>query len=252
MDDVAPCRFVARNIDPQAANAIHDDDVARRFGFSGALVPGVELFAGATSPLVAAGGQAWLARGRIHLRFRRPVYDGEQVDVALADGRLTLTGQDGEVRALGSAGWDDAPPDVSGYVDAPLPVVLPDAPSTGPFGSIEEQGTVEANRAYLEAIGEPLDLYRDRALAHPGLLLRLGNLLLMRNVALGPWVHTSSSCRMLGPARLPARMAVRGEVTELYSRSGHDGVRYQALVLADDAPVMTVEQTALYRLAAGP
>lgn len=58
---VVPYAVVARNIDPHADNRIHDDDVAQRFGFTGALVPGVEVFAYATSPLVAAWGPATAA-----------------------------------------------------------------------------------------------------------------------------------------------------------------------------------------------
>jgi hypothetical protein len=134
MDDVAPYRVVARNIDPDADNAIHDDDVARRYGFTGALVPGVELFACATSPLVAAWGQRWLEAGRIDLRFRRPVYDGEELLVELRDGALTVTGPDGEVRCTGSAGLDaDPPPARRGpagldLVDAPLPAACATTP----------------------------------------------------------------------------------------------------------------------------
>jgi hypothetical protein len=108
---------------------------------------------------------------------------------------------------------------------------------------------VQANLDYLAAIDEPLALYREQSLAHPGLLLRLVNLLLMRNVALGPWVHTSSSCRLLAPARLPAEMTVRGAVRERWQRGGHDRVRYDALVLADGVPVMATDHTAIYRLA---
>lgn len=63
-------RFTARNIDPHADNAIHADDVAQEYGLTAALVPGVELLAGATSPLVAAWGQQWLAHGHLGLRFR--------------------------------------------------------------------------------------------------------------------------------------------------------------------------------------
>lgn len=247
-DDVPPYRVVARNIDPHADNAIHDDDVARRYGFTGALVPGVELFACATSPLVAAWGQRWLAGGRIDLRFRRPVYDGEQLLVQLHQGRLTVTGPDGDVRCVGSAGLDDDRPALGDQVDAPLPAPLRPDPELGPFGTVAEHGSVQANLDYLEAVGEPLALYREQSLAHPGLLLRLVNLLLMRNVELGPWVHTSSSCRLLAPARLPAEMTVRGTVRETWQRGGHDRVRYEALVLADAVPVMTADHTAIYRL----
>ena len=53
MAEPEPHRFVARVIE-EAQNKIHDDDGAQRFGFTGALVPGVELFARITTPLVAA------------------------------------------------------------------------------------------------------------------------------------------------------------------------------------------------------
>ena len=238
---------VARNIDPQADNAIHADDVAQQHGFSGALVPGVELFAYATSPLVAAWGLPWLSAGLVDLRFRRPVYDGEALVVALAGADLTVTGPDGVVRCVGTAAPTGGA--LRGrYVEAPLPGSLPADPVPGPLGTVVVDGPVADNLAYLDAIGEPLPVYRDEGIAHPGLLLRLVNLLLMRNVALGPWVHTSSRCRFLAPARLPAQVTVRGTVTEVFRRGGHDYVRYDALVLADDLPVLEVDHTAIYRL----
>jgi acyl dehydratase len=244
---VTPYRVRARNIDPQADNAIHADDVAQQHGFSGALVPGVELFAYATSPLVAAWGLPWLSSGLVDLRFRRPVYDGEALVVALSGADLTVTGPDGVVRCVGSAAPSGAAL-TAAYVDAPLPSVLPADPVLGPLGSLREAGDPSYNLEYLDAIGEPLSLYREQSIAHPGLLLRLVNLLLMRNVALGPWVHTSSRCRFLGLATLPADVVVRGTVTEVFRRGGHDYVRYDALVLADDRPVLEVDHTAIYRL----
>jgi acyl dehydratase len=244
---VAPYAVVARNIDPDADNAIHADDVAQQHGFSGALVPGVELFAYATSPLVAAWGPSWLSSGLVDLRFRRPVYDGEALAISLAGPDMTVTGPAGVVRCVGPASPGGGSL-LGSYVDAPLPEVLPTDPVLGPLGSVAVSGTVADNDAYLDAIGEPVPLYRERSVAHPGLLLRLVNLLLMRNVALGPWVHTSSRCRFLDLAALPADVVVRGTVTELFQRGGHDYVRYDALVLADDRPVLEVDHTAIYRL----
>ena len=241
-------RFVARVIE-ECDNKIHSDDVARRFGFSGALVPGVELFARTTTPLVAAWGEDWLSGGRIDLRFRRPAYDGEEMLVELDGERLAVTGPGGELRCVGAAGPTAPRPDLAGLADVPLPPSPVADPVVGPFGSIREPGTVAENDWYLDAIGEPLTLYRERSLAHPGLLLRLVNRLLMRNVALGPWIHTSSDCTFLGPARLPAEMIVHGRGTGVGRRGAHDEVRYDALVLAEGNPVLHVHHTALYRLA---
>ena len=249
MSAVPPSSFVARNIDPDADNAIHDDDVAQQLGFAGALVPGVELFARATTPLVQHWGERWLAGGRLALRFRRPVYDGEQVVVQLADEALAVTGPDGVVRSAGTAGLVDEPGPVPRPPRAPLPATLPDAPPDGPLGTVDEVVSVADGAAYVDAVGEPLPLYVERAIAHPGVLLRLVNLLLMRNVALGPWIHTASSCRLLAVAALPATMTVSGVVTERYERKGHAYVRYDALVQADGQPVLTADHTAIYRLA---
>ncbi|MGY1834384.1 hypothetical protein ACI79P_04660 [Blastococcus sp. SYSU DS0510] len=242
-----PHSFVAHVVE-ESTNKIHEDDVARRYGFDGALVPGVELFARTTTPLVAAWGAEWLSRGRIDLRFRRPTYDGDELLVDPADGRLTVSGPSGEVRCVGSAGLGADRPDLAGYAPVPAPRELLTDPVVGPMGSVSEAGTAERNDWYLDAIGEPLELYRQEGLVHPGLLLRLVNELLMQNVALGPWIHTSSDCRFLGAARLPVELTAHGRVTDVGRRGRHDEVRYDALVLAGDEPVLQVHHTALYRL----
>jgi acyl dehydratase len=247
MDAPAPHRFVARVIE-EAENKIHDDDVARRFGFGGALVPGVELFARITTPLVSAWGEQWLSGGRVDVRFRRPVYDGEELLVEMDDGRLTATGADGVVRCVGSAAREGTRPDLSGFAEIPAAPGPVDDPAVGPMGSVVETVTTEQNEWYLDAVGEPLPLYRDQGWAHPGMLVKAVHRLLTRNVALGPWIHTASDCTFLGVARLPARITSHGRVTGVGRRGANDEVRYDALIVADDAPVLHVRHTALYRL----
>ncbi len=249
MDAPVPHRFVARVIE-EAQNKIHDDDVAQQFGFTGALVPGVELFARITTPLVEAWGEEWLSGGRVDVRFRRPVYDGEELLVEMDGERLTVTGPDGEVRCLGSAGRTADRPDLTVFAEAPAAAEPVADPVVGPFGSVHEAVTVEQNEWYLDAVGEPLALYRDDAWAHPGMLVKAVHRLLTRNVALGPWIHTASDCRFLGVARLPAVVTSHGRVTHVGRRGANDEVRYDALVLADGAPVLHVRHTALYRLGA--
>ncbi len=249
MDTPAPHRFVARVVE-EAQNRIHHDDVAQQFGFTGALVPGVELFARLTTPLVAAWGDEWLSGGRIDVRFRRPVYDGEELLVEVRDGDLTATGPDGEVRCVGTATRTGDRPDLTGLVDEPGWAEPVDDPVAGPFGSVAEVLAVEQNQWYLDAIGEPLTLYRENSWAHPGMLLKAVHRLLTRNVVLGPWIHTASECTFLGVARLPALMTSHGRVTAVGRRGRHDEVRYDALVLADGEPVLHTRHTALYRLGA--
>jgi acyl dehydratase len=253
----APYRVRARNLVPDSDNKIHDDDVARRFGFSGALVPGVELFAYLTHPFVDAWGTDWFRGGRLAVRFRRPVYDGDELTAraepaaALGELDVTLVGEDDVVRAVGTAANADGDTAVRGHYEEtarPSPAwstagQLP----VGPLGSVTEPVTADGCAAYVAGVGETLPVYGD--LVHPGALLRVVNDILMQSVALGPWFHTASAGRFLAPAPIPQLLHAHGVVTECFERNGNAYVRYDALVLADDLPVVEVNHTAIYRLA---
>ena len=134
---------------------------------------------------------------------------------------------------MGSAGRTVDRPDLTGFAEVAAGAQLVPDPVVGPLGSVHETVTVEQNEWYLDAIGEPLALYRDNAWAHPGMLIKAVHRLLTRNVGLGPWIHTASDCRLLGVAPLPARMTSHGRVTSVGRRGRNDEVRYDALVLAD-------------------
>jgi acyl dehydratase len=243
---VQPYEVVAVNLDPAADNRIHDDDVAQRFGFAGALVPGVEVFALATAPLVQAWGEAFLGGGRLSLRFRRPVYDAERVTVTVTDGKVVLAGPDGAPRATGAVAPPAAQPAPRPYDVAPLPERLADAPEVGPFGTVVQVADPAACADYVRRVGDGHPLYAQ--LVHPGLLLRLVNLALMSNVSLGPWIHTASDCRFLGLARVGQQLSVRSHVREVFECKGHSYVAYDALVLADGEPVAEVDHEAIWRL----
>src|SRR5271168_4662542 len=106
MTQLQPHRVLARNLAKNSENKMHDDAVARRFGFRGGLVPGVEVFAYMSHMPVAKWGQAFLASGAMDGRFTKPVYDGELVLVTAedADGGLAIAVESGgEVCARGRA-----------------------------------------------------------------------------------------------------------------------------------------------------
>src|SRR5271154_5506405 len=74
-------RVEAYNTAKLSENKIHDDAVARRFGFGGGLVPGVDVMAYMMHVPIAKWGRAFLERGLIEARFVKPVYDGEITDI---------------------------------------------------------------------------------------------------------------------------------------------------------------------------
>src|SRR5438309_947388 len=81
-------RVKARNTAESPENKIHDDAVARQYGFRGGLVPGVTVYAYLTHPLVAAFGAAGLDRGA--RGFVHPGFFLDQANRAL-DKNVTLS-----------------------------------------------------------------------------------------------------------------------------------------------------------------
>src|SRR4029079_4590397 len=99
-------RVSAYNTSKHSENKIHDDTVARKYGFAGGLVPGVDVMAYMLHMPVAKWGRDFLERGLIEARFIKPVYDGEIAEVSAVEeaGGLTIEVQSkGDLCATGSA-----------------------------------------------------------------------------------------------------------------------------------------------------
>ena len=89
---IEPHRVSAYNTSKQSENKMHDDTVAKRYGFIGGLVPGVDVMAYMMHLPVAKWGRAFLERGLIEARFVKPVYDGELADVTGEERRFGFSG----------------------------------------------------------------------------------------------------------------------------------------------------------------
>src|SRR5579871_3161667 len=116
MSAITIYRVSAYNTAKQSENKMHDDTVARRFGFSGGLVPGVDVMAYMMHLPVARWGRAFLERGLIEARFVKPVYDGEITDVrgVEKDGVISIEVESrGELCASGTASLPATVPSLS-------------------------------------------------------------------------------------------------------------------------------------------
>src|SRR5438046_2451406 len=110
METSTEYRVRACNLSHASENKIHDDDVARRFGFRGGLVSGVEVYAYMTHLPVARWGVAWLERGTAECRFFKPLYDGKVATVSATEsaGALSMfVESEGERCATGAAALPD-------------------------------------------------------------------------------------------------------------------------------------------------
>src|SRR3954469_17838688 len=113
---IEPHRVSAYNTSKHSENKMHDDTVAKRYGFSGGLVPGVGVMAYMMHLPVARWGRDFLERGLIEARFLKPVYDGETAAVAAEekDGVLTIAVESrGQLCATGTASLPTAAPAVA-------------------------------------------------------------------------------------------------------------------------------------------
>jgi acyl dehydratase len=250
--------LVAQNDAVESENKIHDDAVARKFGFEGGLVPGVTVFGYLTWPAVSEWGRAWLESGTITARFAAPVYDGDQVEVVgeWQGGELQITAcTGGGQRATAAAGMPDRVSEPLALVDFPNdPIPSPDErPPATPevlgaitLGVVERTWRADLAGDYLALVSDDLAVYRDPPVAHPGWLLRAANYVLSRSVRLGPWIHVESEVRNHSVVTDGEVVATRGRVVDLFDRGGHRFVALDVLTSVGDRPVTSVRHTAIY------
>ena len=252
-------RVEAYNTAKQSENKMHDDTVARRFGFSGGLVPGVDVFAYMMHVPVARWGHDFLSRGLVEARFIKPVYDGEMADVTGEenDGVLAIEVKSGgQLCATGSASLPAAAPSVSiadfsetaAAVAERRPV---DTASYEPgkwLGTLPRSWAGEAAKEYLTDVRERDPIYADEGLGHPGLLQRVMNMVLVDNAILGPWIHVGSRMQLLSAANSGDELTARAKVTGNYEKKGHRFVELDALVVANGrTPVAHCQHIAIYQ-----
>ncbi len=206
-------------------NKIHDDSIARQFGFRGGLVPGVEVYAYMAHMPVARWGRNWLERGEADCRFLKPVYDGAIACITATDqdDGHSLNVESAGVRcATGRAFMPSDQRSPPPAVDS-LPRGIPPAErskaseiSLAPGRSLGV-APVTMDRAmfstYLDEIRETDPIYSVEGLVHPGQILWLANNALVQNVVLGPWIHVGSRVRDHDLARVGEQLTLGSKIT---------------------------------------
>jgi acyl dehydratase len=251
-------RVEAYNTAKLSENKMHDDTVARRFGFSGGLVPGVDVMAYMMHVPVARWGRAFLERGLIEARFVKPVYDGEITDVRgeEADGVISIEVESrGELCASGTASLTAIVPTFT----------LHDYPATAPvaerkpvgvssyelgkwLGSMPRTWEGEAASEYLNEVRERDPIFSREGFGHPGLLQRVMNRVLVDNAILGPWIHVGSRMQLLSAARSGDELTARARVIDVYEKKGHRFVELDALVVGNGiTPLAHCKHVAIYQ-----
>jgi len=255
---ISPYHVSAYNTAKASENKIHDDATARRFGFRGGFVGGVNVYAYMTHQPVARWGRAWLEGGTDSARFIKPVYEGDIAEVSAVEDADDLA------LAVHSQGLLCA----TGHAE--LPRVAEPAPALDDFKAVPPRANRVAADETSLAVGDwlgmtPLPmtavsqaqdladiretdpLYQREGIVHPGTILRCCNWVLTHNVILPAWIHMGSTVRNLGLAHVGDTLTVRARITKNYEHKGHKWVELDALVVANErTPVIRAIHTAIY------
>jgi acyl dehydratase len=255
---IEPYRVSAYNTSKHSENKMHDDTVAKRYGFSGGLVPGVDVMAYMMHLPVARWGRAFLERGLIEARFVKPVYDGEIAEVTAEEnnGVLSIEVESrGELCATGTASLPPAAPSfsLSDFVETAAvsdrkPVNAVSYELGKLLGAVPRSWPADAAREYLADIRETEAIYTRDGLGHPGLLPRVMNKVLVDNAILGPWIHVGTTMQLLSAARVGDELTARAKVTGNYDKKGHRFVELDALVVGNgQTPLAHCRHIAIYQ-----
>lgn len=263
--------LVAVNSVPDSENRMHGDE-ARRYGFRGGLVPGVDVLGYLAHEAVERWGAGWLGRGRLQGRLVAPVYDGETVEVRTVPAAPDPGWSDGDGAADSEVVGSDTQLRAQARLDLLVPGAVPPVtdlgaipaspgpdPDARPTASAEAlaPGTVLATQhagfhaelahPYLDMLSESHAAFRHDGLAHPSWLLIFANWALAATVRLGPWIHVSSDAWFLAPVRDGDRVEVRGRVRDCFERKGHELVDLDIAYLVDAEPVAYVDHRAIWQ-----
>ena len=251
-------RVSAYNTSKLSENKIHDDAVARKFGFSGGLVPGVDVMAYMMHLPVEKWGRDFLERGLIEARFVKPVYDGEIAEVSAtedADGLTIEVQSRGDLCATGTA---SLPASVPGYslADYTAVAAVKDRKPVNTtsyevgkwLGAIPRDWSGDAAKDYLGDIRETDPIYAREGLGHPGLYPRVMNKVLVDNAILGPWIHVGTKMQLLSAGKVGDELTARAKVVGNYEKKGHRFVELDALVVANGTtPLAHCRHIAIYQ-----
>lgn len=249
----------ARNFSDDHENRIHSDEVAQRYGFKGALVPGVAVFGHLTHPLVEQFGEQWLSHSTSSVRFHKPAYHGDRLTITCSEDAAGF-----QVRCLNAAS------ELLAELHSSMPEQLPDPEAAeifsgtpkGPeripisweavepaqaFTAWHWQITEERNRAAAAELSDDLGIYRTRA--HPHLLLSEVNRALTREYVMPAWLHVGSEIRLRSLLKVPDVVRSQTVVLEKWRRKGHEFARTYTVYHRDGILVTDVYHTFIFSVA---
>lgn len=262
------CVHVTLDDAPHYKGSIHEDAVARARGYKAALLPGAFVYGHVSRVAIRAWGLDWAKTGAMSLRFRRPVYDQDDLTISVGGLFDTDSGVRCDVTVANAAGETVA----SGWIAMPaVPVAPPERsallilpapdhpPAVQPGGLVVGAALHTRDRILtagdfhtsLSAFEETDPIYGQHNLVHCGMLMRLA----MGDTNSGwrfpaPVVLVSVEAQHFATVHPGQRVRTAGRIAEVYEHRGnHYFVAEEYLIAGEDTVAARFLRTQIYGIA---
>lgn len=258
---------VARNHAKTHENRIHSDEIAAKFGFEGALVPGVTVFGLTSIALTNQLGPNWLTGTTVHTRFLKPAYHDDTLDVF-----LTSNGKTHEAQCRNAQGVLLCTLQVEQGVPAPefaqlgfdLAATTTPVDRTArqeitwdrihehqPFPVRPWQPTAADNAKYASEVDDNHSAFQPAGtnLIHPHHLLSQANAVLVDEFSMPAWIHVGSEVRLHAPLTSDQNYRMFAMPTRKWKHKGHEFVTVYMAYEQGGKAVTEIWHTAIYRVA---
>jgi acyl dehydratase len=252
---------IARNFAEASENRIHSDDIARRFGFTGALVPGVTVFGHLAWPLTQHFGERWLHGSWLTTRFVKPAYHGETISVTDRETgaenlAVECTNSAGVLLATLECRIEATQPavDMHAHVagrmepDTRVEITWDTVHVDEPFARYGWRPDDALNREYATRVDDDRQLFRQGVL-HPHAILSQANQVLVRRFVMPAWIHTGSELRLRKLLRVGDEIEVRAVLLEKWERKGHQFIKLYVAYVVRGEVAAEIFHTAIFRVA---
>jgi hypothetical protein len=261
---------VAFNQVPHSQNRIHSDEVAKAYGFTGALVPGVTISAYLLHPAIDKWGTDWLSRGWAHVQVHSPVYDRSEFRVETTvqdDGYAAELHSDGRVCAVATVRLPSELPPTPAWQDHALLDDAYEPPlATRPtmealmasgcrakafrWFSEHEMATYVRDQRAMPAVLRTDGAPGSGGFANPAMLLGCANRHFASVASMSPWVHLETRSQNFQPVPLGTALVSEMTIVDLFAKKGHEfaDCEFHLFRQDDRSCVFSVWQRAIYRM----
>ncbi len=267
MDNVPKMEIQALNDAESSENRIHSDEIALKYGFTGALVSGVNVYGYLTQPMVKHFGPAWLETGIFDVIFRMPAYQGDRLQIKCETAKpqqherhfmTTATNQHGDLLARLESWLPKELPGINDLAYASAGTQLEHRNEIQwdlihilePGGEYLWQPGVADNKQKVETQRDKSEIYTgSQAFVHPYYLLDACNKALMRMFILPAWIHTGSRLTVRQAIKVGQNISIRAIPVEKWERKGHQFIKLYIAMLHNDQVAIEVDHTAIFKIA---